>query len=310
MMGHARKIQTLFGPIACEDDFIWDAHVHLWSRPFDSAADPDLILQDEELAVQELQEFYRAGGRVVVEFSPLDFHRNWEALIRISRKTKVAVIVGTGFYRSPGLDVFFKRNSNMNFTDFIREEVLYGEKETGIRPSFLKWSTSLNQATDAELLALDYISAVHKETGLPIATHTQKGTFALEQIELLKRKGVDMSRVLIAHLDMNNPLPEQLFLAVLKEGVHISFDQLGKAKYGTDESKINLLKKLCDSGYSDKIHLATDIGRRSNLKSLGGEPGYEHIPKKLIPMLEQAGFEKSLIQKLTNFNPANFFGIR
>jgi predicted metal-dependent phosphotriesterase family hydrolase len=307
LMNNRGTLETVLGSLECRDDFIWDAHVHLWARPFEAYEDADLVLQEEDAVERELEEFYSAGGRVVVEYSPLDFHRSLETVMRISSRSKVAVLVGTGFYRSPGLDVFLRRNSDVDIYDFIRNEALYGEKQTGVRPSFLKWSTSLDKITAAELMSLNYICRLHRETGLPVVTHTQRGNLAMEQIELLEKNGVDLSRVLIAHLDMKQPLLEQFFLPALGKGVCVSLDQLGKAKYGTDQSKVEMIKKLCAAGYSDRIHLGTDIGRRSDLRIHGGNGSYGHIPCTFIPLLRQMGVEQALIRKLTNYNPCEFF---
>ncbi len=309
MSATVKRLMTIFGPQECGDDFIWDAHVHLWGRPYHSKDDPDLILLDEDMAVRELGLFYDRGGRVVVEFSPYDFMRDWKVLKAIAERTRVHILAGSGFYRSPGLDVFLKQTKDVDWRERMIQEVMHGEPETGIKPSFLKWSTSFKEITAAELASLDIVSDVHKKTGLPIATHAQRGTMAMEQVKLLKGKGIEPGKILIMHLDMLSDLTEKTYLEILKEGVNVSIDQLGKPKYGQDRKKITILKNLCELGYADKIQLATDIGRRSNFKCNGGSPGIEHIPAKIIPLLNEMKFSEGLIKQLVNKNPRDFYGI-
>lgn len=49
----------------------------------------------------ELQRFYAAGGRAIVDLTPEGLGRNTQALKRISAKTRLHVIAGAGWYRWP-----------------------------------------------------------------------------------------------------------------------------------------------------------------------------------------------------------------
>ena len=161
----------------------------------------------------------------------------------------------------------------------------------------------------AERRSAAIVAEVAKHTGLPVVTHTQRGTMVTEQLKLLKELGVDFSRLMIAHIDMRPDLSAESFKEVLETGASVSLDQLGKPKYGVEAHKINIILELCRQGYAGQLFLATDIGRKSNFKVLGGSPGVEHIPAMAIPMLREAGAAEELIHKLTNENPTNFYGV-
>lgn len=304
-----KRLNTMLGQINCEEHFIWDAHVHLWGAPYHAKEDPDLILKDEELSIREASRFRSAGGSVVVEFSTYDFGRDWSVLKRISEKTGVHILAGSGFYRSAGLDRLLSRHSDEEWVSLMVSEWKDGEALSGAKPSFLKWSTSLDTITDAEQRSARMIARAHSETGLPIVTHTQRGTMVKEQMMLLKNLGVSLSSVLISHIDMRPELTAADFLEVLDEGGNVSFDQLGKPKYGEESDKISLILELCARGFSQNIFLATDIGRRSNLKELNGTPGLEHIPAEVVPKLFQAGASEKLVRQLVSENPGNFYGV-
>ena len=301
-------LDTVLGAVPTSENHIWDAHVHLWGQPYHAVDDPDLILKDEDSSVKELRSFKAAGGSVVVEFGPYDFGRDWTVLKRMAEKTGVHILTGTGFYRSAGLESVLAEHTKQEWLQIVVDEALNGEKETGAKPSFLKWSTSLDEITAAEMESASIIMEAHKITGLPVVTHTQRGTMVSRQLEILREGGVDFSKLLISHIDMRKNLSEKDFLEVLEQGAWVSVDQLGKIKYGENSGKLDIILKLCELGYENRILLATDIGRISNFKCLGGKPGIEHIPAELCPQLREKGASEELIKTLVCVNPANFYG--
>ena len=301
-------LDTVLGRVPTSENHIWDAHVHLWGQPYHAVEDPDLILKDEGSSVKELNSFKAAGGSVVVEFSPYDFGRDWNILKRMAEVTGVHILTGTGFYRSAVLEPVLAEHSRKEWLRLIIDEAENGEEKTGAKPSFLKWSTSLGEITEAEKVSASIIMEAHKITDLPVVTHTQRGTMVAQQLEILRDGGVDFSKLLISHIDMRKGLSENSFLEVLEQGAWVSVDQLGKIKYGENSGKLDIVLKLCEMGYKNRILLATDIGRISNFKCLGGKPGIEHIPAELCAQLREKGASEELIKTLVCENPANFYG--
>jgi phosphotriesterase-related protein len=259
---------------------------------------------------KELRRFKAAGGSVVVEFTPLDYHRNPQILIQLSNATGVHIIMGTGFYRSPGADYYLNNKDLQAVKQQLIDEVRLGEERTGVRAAFYKWATSRDTVTDMEYVTLSLITDAHKETKAPIATHCQRGRLAMTQVRLLKEKKVDPENIIIGHLDMILDLTMDILLEVLESGVSISFDQLGKPKYGIGAHKIELIRKLCELGFENKILCGTDIGRFSCLEETKGVPGYAYIPGKFRKQLKAANFSDELILTLLAKNPAKFYRSR
>ncbi len=300
-------LETVLGAYTCQEGDIWDAHLHFWGRPNPLVRDEeDLVLQHEAMVGKELTMFYQAGGRVCVDFGPLDYHRNPEVLVRLSADTGVMILMNAGFYRSPGVDMFIERHGAESLKRRLVDEARYGEERTGARVALYKWSTS-DEITPGERQALDIVAWAHHQTGLPIATHLNRGRLAHEQIAAMTEKGIAPSDIVIGHLDMIPDITADQLCRVLDKGVYISFDQLGKPKYGSDQGKIALLRQLIDRGFGDRVLCATDIGRRSCLKAFGGSPGYEHIPKVFREELKEAGFTPGEMRRLLTINPATCY---
>ncbi len=53
-------------------------------------------------------------------------------------------------------------------------------------------------------------------------------------------------------------------------GAYLGYDCPGKVKYGSDELRINVLKRLVDAGLGGQVLLGNDLGRPSYWRSYGG----------------------------------------
>jgi phosphotriesterase-related protein len=145
----------------------------------------------------------------------------------------------------------------------------------------------------------------HEKTGVPISTHTTLGTYAWEQLVLLKSLGVDPSKLILGHLDLANDI--DLILRVLDSGAYVEFDTIGKIKYLPDETRISFIKSCCDRGYVKQLLLSMDITRRSHLKANGGI-GYAYLADTFLPRLREAGVSEQAIEDMLEHNPGNILG--
>jgi phosphotriesterase-related protein len=170
--------------------------------------------------------------------------------------------------------------------------------------------------TAAEEQAARAVCRVQRQTGLPLYTHTEAGTFALEQLELIAQEGVDPARVCIGHLDRN---PDPAYLRqVARHGVFVGIDQVGKLKYAADEVRIALIIALIEAGYRHRILVSGDMARRSYLTAYGGGPGLGHLVGSFMPRLEAAlrerGFPASEAERVRDqlliHNPREYLGVQ
>ena len=302
------KALSILGPVDSESLGFTLVHEHLLANPPEvlSSKEPDLVMPSVEKAVEEVKLFAKAGGKTLVEASPMNYGRNVLGMVKVAESVpEVNIIAATGFYTALTLDEEFSKKTVDEVTDLMINEIESGMSRTSYRAGLIKVAVSYFNIHPLEEKALRAAARAHKETGAPIQVHTSYGTMGLEIVSIFKEEGADLRKVLLLHMDENLDL--WLMKKVLETGVNISFDKFARVKYRIPEEKrINYLKELIDSGFLDQLMVSSDMGRRSYFKSYGGGPGLEYLPKVIVPRLREMGWDEEIIEKLFIENPKNY----
>jgi phosphotriesterase-related protein len=125
-----------------------------------------------------------------------------------------------------------------------------------------------------------------------------------EQVEYLASYGVIPEHVCLSHMDRNPDFWEHRRIA--ETGAYLGYDCPGKIKYGPDEIRNNVLRRLFDAGLGERILLGNDLGRPSYWRSYGGGPGLDFVITKFIARLRSEGFTEDDIDALLIHNPRRF----
>lgn len=299
-----RIVRTVLGDIAPRDLGVTLGHEHVFARPPATVEDPDFRLDDAQHAIRELQSFQQAGGQTLIEMTTVDYGRDAVALAAISRASGVHLIAATGHNKGRFADPLTQTRSVSAIAAWMVAEVHEGIEGTGVRAGVIKAASSLNGAGAAELKVFEAAAIAHAGTGAPISTHTEKGTWALEQVRALADRGVPPSSLLIGHLDLQ---PDLSYLrAVAGTGVYLGIDQFGKAKYRPDAERVQLVVGLAEAGHLHQVLIAGDMARRSSWRSYGGGPGLAHILTTIRPLLLAAGLSAADIDTILIENPRRF----
>lgn len=297
-------VMTLLGPIDPNELGVCLHHVHLLCDPVALTEDePDYRLDDEEKAEEEIEAFVTMNGRSLVDCSTRDYGRNIDGLVNIAGWVPVHLLTVTGRHK----DLHASRMANATDIDALAQEFI-AELRDGIgghqaRAGVIKVGTSLDTITDAERAAIEAAAIAHRDTGAPITTHTEDGTMALEQIELLGKRGVAPDRVIIGHLD-RKPMDPAYLREIGDTGAFLSFDQIGTSDRFTDAERSKVILSLVEDGYGDQILLSEDYGRKSLLLAYGGEPGLAYLQEWFMVMLMETGLEAMTIRKMVVDNAA------
>jgi 5-phospho-D-xylono-1,4-lactonase len=312
-----KTVKTIKGEISPNELGFVDIHDHLWkSGGMEVIEDKDFGIESIEKSREELKNFVKFGGKTIVDMQPLGVGRGINELISISEGIEANVIAITGFHRGKLYDKthFVHKYSIEQLVEIIVSEVEKGievndfcgpiVKHSGIKPGLVKAGTSYYVITPLEEKLLRVVSRVSIRTGIPIKTHTHMGTMGLEQIRIFKEEGVHPSKICIGHLDRN--ADSVYHESVLKEGVFVQYDCVARVKYHPLIDTMELIKEMSAKGYSDKIMIGGDWGRSSYLKSYGGSPGLEFIPRHLPELMKSYDISDEVIQKIFYENPKEF----
>jgi phosphotriesterase-related protein len=306
--GDAMKIRTVLGDISPSELGITTSHEHLlWTVPGpDAVEDPDLGFNSIPAAVAELRHYKSAGGNALVEMTTDEIGRAPRDLCQISRTAQVHVIAATGHHKDKFSAQALESKSVQEIAAGIIDDIEKGINGMEVKAGVIKAATSKDMATKSERRVIEAVGSAHQATGAPVSTHTEAGTFALEQARLLLQAGVPAQRLLIGHLDRN--LPRETYFALASLGVYLGFDQIGKTKYWADSARVNLIKELVMAGFVRQIMLSGDTARKSVWHTYNPRAnGIAYLLLDFVPLLRQADISDSAIHTMLVETPANFF---
>ncbi|CCQ93458.1 putative hydrolase [[Clostridium] ultunense Esp] len=269
--------------------------------------DPDTNYNDTNEVMLELKELKKKGIDSIVEVTNRGMGRDVLIMVELAERTGLNIIASTGFYKEPFLPQYFYQLSDKELSNMLIKDIEEGMDGTHIKAHVLgEVGTSHNRITDTERRLFYIIGNVHLNTGRPIFTHTTLGTMALEQIQILEERNVDLEKVLIGHMDLNYNM--EYHLRVADKGCYLGFDTIGKINYQPDENRIQLIKELVARGHENQIVLSLDLTRKSHLKKYKGI-GYSYIVDKFIPLLIESGIKEETISKFLVDNPNRLLNI-
>jgi phosphotriesterase-related protein len=305
-----KKINTLTGEIEVEELGFVRMHEHLLTDPPDLRAkkDPDYVLDSPAKAVEELRRLEKTEVNTFVDGTTIDYGRNIDQMAKIAERTDINILATSGFNRGIFFEDWVHNYSVDELTELLIREATEGIEGTEMKAGILKAGSDYNNITKSEEKTFVAAAQAQLVTGAPVQTHTEMGTMGLEQLDIFEREGVDLSRVVLIHMDRN--LDYGYHRRALERGANIMYDGPSKIKYYADQKRIDMLKKLVDDGFINQLFISNDMGRKSYLKSYGGGPGWEYIQNKFIPRLKREGFTQEQIDTIFIDNPKRFLPFR
>jgi predicted metal-dependent phosphotriesterase family hydrolase len=298
-------IRTVLGDIEPEELGPTQAHEHLLFSPAPRFGD-DLMRREEDRTVQELRSYRRAGGSGLVDATVEELGRDAAAVARISRHADVHVVAATGHTSE---DWWWEEcdpstRSRDEMSEEMTTDLTDGIGNSDAPAGVIKVGTSLDRITDAEARVMEAAVVAQRRTGAPITTHTTAGTVALDQATSLLRSGADPARVCVGHLDRRLIWDEHL--AVARTGAYLGYDQISKERHTPDSKRADFVARLVTEGFGERILLACDLTRRSDLAAWGGSPGLGYLLDRFVPLLEARGLTRENVHAILVENPRRF----
>ena len=272
----------------------------------------NLLLEDVELAVNELSLFKNAGGGTLVDLSTRDIGPYPEKLAVVARHSGVHVIAGTGFYTKRAHPDYVAKSSVRQLAEQMINELKFGFGDSDIRAGVIGELGSSSPLHEDEMKVLRAAVLAHSETGAGINVHlaifSQEGHRVLD---ILEAEGMDLSRVALSHLDEFPDFNHHLSLA--ERGCFVEFDCFGsevhfdedELREPTDSERIDALLALIREGHANRLLLSQDVCTKMQLRNYGGR-GYDHIMKSVVPLLLEKELDDLVLKQMLVHNPVDF----
>ena len=310
-------VRTVLGDIEPAELGVTYAHEHLiidGGRPVELF--PDFLLADVDRLATELGEAATAGLRTAIDAMPADCGRNPSKLAELSRRSGVHIVAATGLHH----ERFYVpahwslRTSEDELADLFAADVTDGIDErdysgpivrrTAVRAGIVKVAGSEGGPSARDLPIFRAAAAAHRRTGVPVHTHCEAGTGALEQIRVLTDAGVPAERISLSHLD--KVVDPGYHREVLATGVFAVYDQTyrwGDRQNGT----ILLLESAVADDRGGQVMLGMDAARQAYLRAYGGQPGLGYLLGAFSDELEARGLGPEIRHRFFVDNPARAF---
>ncbi|GAA2594057.1 phosphotriesterase [Dactylosporangium fulvum] len=301
------KVMTVLGPIEPEAMGNTLTHDHLMVDGWGLRQLYEAILDDEEIAIEEVRRFAAAGGRTICDPTNIGLKRDPQALHRISSATGVNVVMGAGWYREMVYPDYITTDSTEALAGRLIAEIVDGVDGSGIRPGFIgEIGTERGYISPAVERVFRAAGRAHRQTGCPIMTHTTHwGELALEQLDLLAEERVDPAHVIVSHLGDRRGV--RWWLPIAERGAWLNIDNLAFVQgYAPLSFRADNVAELCAMGLAGQLMLSNDICELGQLAAYGG-PGYANVIENFLPMLHSRGVSEEDIHRMTVTNPARAF---
>ncbi|HUQ77978.1 MAG TPA: aryldialkylphosphatase [Patescibacteria group bacterium] len=310
-------VRTVLGDIDPSALGVTYAHEHLvidGGRPVELS--PDFLLNDLDRLTDELRAAYAAGLRAAIDMMPADCGRNPELLAALSRRSGVHVVAATGLHheRFTGPAHWSLRASEGELADLFGADVELGIDErdytgpiiarTGVRAGVIKIAGSLGGPSERDRPIFRAAAATHLRTGVPIHTHCEAGTGALEQVRLVLDGGVEPRHLSLSHVDkvVDRGYHRELFAT----GASVVYDQAfrwGDRENGT----LQLLAWAVEDGHAGQVMLGMDAARQGYYRAFGGSPGLAWLAAEFSDAMDARGIGADVRHRLFVENPARVF---
>ncbi|MCU6710541.1 phosphotriesterase-related protein [Paenibacillus sp. J5C_2022] len=297
------KLHTVTGLMDAEDVGCTMIHEHLILNLTTVRGDQDSALSKDDV-IDDMSLLKEHGCNLIVEVSNMGMGRQPLGLVELARRTDIAVIASTGFYKECHYPPHVFTSTAETLAEIFIRDIAEGMDGTAVRAGLIaEIGSSLNEVTAAEQTVFHAAALAHLATGAPISTHCEIGTMGREQLKLFDRFGVDPGRISFGHQDLNLDMEEQLEL--LESGAYIQFDTIGKQAYRPDADRTMNLAALLEKGYVEQLMLSCDITRKSHLTRNGGY-GYIYLFRHFIPRLKELGVTDEMLHRMLTVNPRTF----
>lgn len=295
-----QQVMTVRGPVDPAQLGFTLTHEHFLLNTHQVTGNGAALLNDRELALQEVDRFKRAGGRTVIDLTNRGLIPSPAAIPWLAEETGLHIVMGCGSYRERFYHPQLRTQTTGSLAAELVREIEEGFADTRVRPGIIgEIGTDGAFVSPAEERVFRAAARAHQRTDLAIVTHALDSAVGPAQIDLLEEEGVDLRRVAIAHC-ATYPDPDY-HAAIARRGSDVQFNVRGRYPYET-ERELRLIEEFLHRGYVRLLLLAQDVCLRSHLLAYGGK-GYAYLISEFVTVLMQPGLTCEEVDTIFVENP-------
>jgi phosphotriesterase-related protein len=270
-------------------------------------------------AVVRLNELKARGVDTIVDLTVIGLGRYLPRVARVAAETELNIVVATGVYTYNDVPMYFHftgpgtvLDGPEPMTELFVHDIEDGVAGTGVKAAILKCATDEPGVTPGVERVLRAVAAAHRQTGVPISTHTHAATRrGLEQQRIFEQEGVDLTRVVIGHSGDTTDIGylEELIAG----GSYLGMDRFGADVYLPFEERVDTVAAMCERGHADKMVLSHDAScfidwlPEDAVAVALPNWHYLHIHTDVLPALRQRGVTDEQIDTMLIHNPRKIF---
>ena len=163
-----------------------------WVRFNQYSNEDNLRLDDEDMMTEEALRFKNAGGNTIVDTTSIGLGRDANALKRLSLRTGLNVIAGSGYYVAQSHPVDMHAKDSDVIKNEIVNDIRVGIGNSGVRAGIIgEIGTTLPWGPNEEKVLVGAARA-QAETGAPIEVHPGRDARHPNMIlDILEKEGAD-----------------------------------------------------------------------------------------------------------------------
>ncbi len=270
-------------------------------------------------AVERLKELKAVGIDTIVDLTVTGLGRYIPRIQRIAAQIDLNIVVATGLYTYNDVPHYFHFRGPGTLldgpelmTDMFIRDITRGIADTGVKAAILKCATDEPGVTPGVERVLRSVAQAHRQTGVPISTHTHAGTRrGLEQQRIFAEEGVDLSRVVIGH--SGDTTDASYLEEIIASGSYIGMDRFGIDVILPFEERVDIVARMCERGHAGKMVLSHDAACHNDwldddvIAQATPRWNYLHITRDVIPALKARGVTDEQLRQMLVDNPRAIF---
>jgi phosphotriesterase-related protein len=317
------QINTVRGPLDTAQLGVTLMHEHVFVLSAEIMQNYPESWGDEERrvsdAITRLNQLKAHGVDSIVDLTVIGLGRYIPRISRIAGETDIQIIVATGVYTYNDVPMYFhfqgpgtELGGSELMGDMFVRDITEGIAGTDVKAAILKCATDQQGVTPGVERVLRAVAYAHRQTGVPISTHTHAHTErGLEQQHIFEEEGVDLGRVVIGHSGDTTDI--DYLEKLIARGSYIGMDRFGLDVLLPFEDRVNTVARMCERGHAGRMVLSHDAACFNDwlpealLPQVLPNWHYLHIHNDVIPALKARGVTDEQLHMMLVENPRKIF---